>query len=600
MGNGISDILIKSIESQILFLGKISTIDDFAEFQRLSSDEIEQITSQLENYENSSQVIEFLDKNNIAFATTSMGRAVFQINSQGMIVNYKGVDSQLKEEELGLRNIMDVISIPLDDRQLVYPINFIIHKDGQLEIRMRGAAPLEDLEIEGMANCRLNEFGVKTTSIASIREFSPEILKRFNLPTLVEGESLRSTYDDEIINIKNFLKGANYTGEYETYERDGLRPQKMSEFLLTTENRPKIEKVIEKLNQKANGTLQENLTVEKFIQGVDHYYELGQRYGQSVRTMENPFRISDLEVYVNEAYGATEKNKKITSMEAIENIVGLTEELQSIQTNSQVEQRKPFEVSFAETMGANIANLMNNGWVCDNFRHRQDYTLAGEMCDDSYYSLVDEINNIKNKEDEHGNETEQGKKDALIEKNVEKFCLQFFLIGSNIKILQNEMSLRGIEQSKIDEVLEEYMDSFLQNLDLEKMKQSIGNELYTIIQEKFKSIPDKISELEEINGNHKNGLALMMAAESRKEGIFVNNEIYNSNYMYNDFYYKLFEKIKAKLLDKQKAKSALGDCLSGDTLRSGLTGEAIEAVNKAIRSNEISKKNEIDEDEQAE
>ena len=56
-------------------------------------------------------------------------------------------------------------------------------------------------------------------------------------------------------------------------------------------------------------------------------------------------------------------------------------------------------------------------------------------------------------------------------------------------------------------------------------------------------------------------------------------------------------------LKNNQTRSGLEDCMDDDKLRSGLTGKAIEAVSIAIRSsatNEISKKDEIDEDEQAE
>ena len=38
-------------------------------------------------------------------------------------------------------------------------------------------------------------------------------------------------------------------------------------------------------------------SVNDFIKYVDKSYSLGQRYGQAVRIMESPFRISDLEYY---------------------------------------------------------------------------------------------------------------------------------------------------------------------------------------------------------------------------------------------------------------------------------------------------------------
>ena len=67
--------------------------------------------------------------------------------------------------------------------------------------------------------------------------------------------------------------------------------------------------------------------------------------------------------------------------------------------------------------------------------------------------------------------------------------------------------------------------------------------------------------------------------------------------------YESLRKIVDINMSYEEGRSGLEDCMDDDKLRSGLTGKAIEAASIAIRSsatNEISKKDEIDEDEQAE
>ena len=77
---------IKSmVEKGMIIGGKISTIDGFVMFQRVPLEELEQ-----------------LDETEIAFATQSMGRAIFQIGSDNKIRNIKGVDSHLDNKESAL------------------------------------------------------------------------------------------------------------------------------------------------------------------------------------------------------------------------------------------------------------------------------------------------------------------------------------------------------------------------------------------------------------------------------------------------------------------------------------------------------------------
>ena len=176
---------------------------------------------------------------------------------------------------------------------------------------------------------------------------------------------------------------------------------------------------------------------------------MGQRYGQMIRKVESPFRIAEIEYYV--------KQKNI---EAIQNIVGFME--------SMYPSRVPMENYFAKQMGTNLANLLNNNWECKNFMHRQDYTLAGEMCDDAYRCVSSLENEIDNEIEQHPSIREVRKRAVRI-----KALSQVYFLSSTVKYLQDEMRLRGKTKEEIDSVLKDFLDNFVENLDLEKVSNNL-------------------------------------------------------------------------------------------------------------------------------
>ena len=144
---------IKSmIEKRILFGGKISNVDDFLIFTRLPIEELEKI-----------------NETEIAFATGSMGRAIFQMNEDGSIKNIKGVDSHLENDEIITKQLagadassaLNPIAREGSYREITYPINLVKFVDGSLDVRIRGASPLEDLEEEAEKNRKMQGAGIK-------------------------------------------------------------------------------------------------------------------------------------------------------------------------------------------------------------------------------------------------------------------------------------------------------------------------------------------------------------------------------------------------------------------------------------------------------
>ncbi len=147
------------IKNGIIVGRRITMTDGFATFQRL----------QLED-------LEMLDETEIAYATQSMGRAVFQIDKDNKIRNIKGVDSHLDNKEIALTQLSGTkaVYLTIDGKpyqELTHPINLVVFPNKQLDIRIRGTSLLEDIEIEADINAKMQNLGIKLPQIMSIKEY---------------------------------------------------------------------------------------------------------------------------------------------------------------------------------------------------------------------------------------------------------------------------------------------------------------------------------------------------------------------------------------------------------------------------------------------
>lgn len=514
---------IKSmIEKGMIVGGKISTIDGFVMFQRVSLEDLEQ-----------------LDETEIAFATQSMGRAIFQIDSNNKIRNIKGVDSHLDNKEIALVQLSgsDTMPITTDGKEYLestHPINLMVQPGKKMDIRIRGTSPLEDIEIEADINAKMQHLGIKLPQIESVREYPYELAQQLGLPTKIIGsyDEFTSEYREENDQRKRNLHTI-YGERYEEDLPEGLRPERVSEYF-------KRIGVIDSEEFKAFAE-RNNFTVNDFIEYVDKSYSLGQRYGQAVRRMESPFRISDLEYYV--------ENNDIS---AIQDIVEFTQETQGIEV--------AFENIFAKQMGTNIALMMNKGWMCENFVHRQDYSLTGEMCDDSYFNLTEKL-----KELEVRHKDDKGKCEAISNDFKRRFFSQIYLISSNIKVLQDEMQMRGKQPEEIESVMMDFIESFAQSIDFEEMANTFGK--------KEQDIKEAFLNLIGVPRDY----TKMMAGESRADGMIYDEAILRAHQGKNVFYNELSDKLAERLHIDRSFISAKKDLL----------GCAIEATEETTRAGTI-------------
>ena len=157
------------IQRNMIFGGKITRDNGVVMFERLSLEELEK-----------------LDESEIAFATQSMGRAVFTIDSNGRIKNYKGVDSHLDNKEISPAELVGAKSVYVSNPgksylESTYPINLVIFLGKKVDVRIRGGSPLEDLEIEADINSKMQGMGIKLPQILSVKEIPYELAKSIGL-----------------------------------------------------------------------------------------------------------------------------------------------------------------------------------------------------------------------------------------------------------------------------------------------------------------------------------------------------------------------------------------------------------------------------------
>lgn len=178
---------------------------------------------------------------------------------------------------------------------------------------------------------------------------------------------------------------------------------------------------------------------------------------------------------------------------------------------------------------------------CENLIHRQDFSLTGEFCDDSYFDIFKKQAEMKEKY-----KTEPYKADALMGEIRRKYTGQVMHIASCIKVVQNAMSMTGKSQEQIDSILETFVGSFANNLDLQKIGQ-----LFKIDEKAVEEILMREFSVGQ-NWTEK------MAGQDRKEGLVMDEAIYNSHIGNEEFYAKvsgmITERIKIRQSQKEKDK----------------------------------------------
>lgn len=495
------------------------------------------------------------------YATSSMGRSVFTINRQGEIENHKGVDSNLTGNENVVVGLTDThfVGIPNPVSGSMHEISFRTEPSQNgvrtCEFRFRGTSPLEDLEEEADRNEDLSRIGVKVPKLTMVKEYSREKAKKLGLPYHIPGkysdleEKTKLTDVEEVRKRKEKISN-NESLVYVDELEDGYRPMLLREYfeLYGLFDNPEIIKFIEEENA---ATGRKDVSVEDAISSIDRSYSLGQRYGQGIRILGSPFRVSDIQGYIND------KDK-----ESLDLIADFTESMLP-------EDKKGlgFETVFAETMGKNVAMLLNGGWYVNNAMHRQDFDLSGAMCDDAYEELsqvVERYSKIDN----------PGKREGMISEAKKQYIEQIHFVASTVKILQDAMAIRGKTEEEIQGVFETYVDSFVSNLDFEKIAGRIGStrevvvaaltdylDVTKVVEHDREAIPADYP-FEEGTRDY----TLEMARRYRPHAEY-SDSVINANQSFNGFYRELSEGITQKLRLRQLSDTYKDTKITDEELR---------------------------------
>lgn len=510
------------------------------------------------------------------YATSSMGRSVFTINRQGEIENHKGVDSNLTGNENVVVGLTDThfVGIPNPVTGSMHEISLRTEpsKNGArtCEFRFRGTSPLEDLEEEADRNEDLSRIGVKVPKLTMVKEYSREKAKKLGLPYHIPGKYSDLEEKTKLIDVEEVKKrkekiSNNESLVYVDELEDGYRPMLLREYfeIYGLFNNPEIIKFIEEENA---ATGRKDVSVEDAISSIDKSYSLGQRYGQGIRILGSPFRISDIQGYIND------KDK-----ESLDLIADFTESMLS-------EDKKGlgFETVFAETMGKNVAMLLNGGWYVNNVMHRQDFDLSGTMCDDAY----DELSQVVEK---YNKIDDPGKREGMISEAKKKYIEQIHFVASTVKILQDAMAVRGKTEDEIQGVFETYVDSFVSNFDFEKIAGRIGStgeevaaaltdylDVTKVVEHDREAIPADYP-FEEGSRDY----TLEMARRYRPHAEY-SDSVINANQSFNGFYRELSEGITQKLRLRQLSDTYKDIKITDEELRDAdkLLGRGLEDKDK--------------------
>lgn len=397
----------------------------------------------------------------LAYNTYSMGRGIFTVNYKGYIVNYKGVDSKLKDEEniaVGKvdAEIYDVSQKLGKNSEQSYGITVVHFPNQGSEIRVRGASQLQNLINEKQKleeNKQKDKDGlIKFPEITEIKPFSSEFCKMVGLPTT---EQITEKYINEL-KEKDAIEKKKTNGKFGNYALNCLEYMKSKGKPLEEKNQT-WEECFKSLPKEDYEKIKGIPDLEKAIKKQDENYELGAAFGQTTRILENPFRIMDLAFF-------TENNK----VEGAKAILNYTSE----------KSEKEYITNYAETMGKNLAGFMNLNLAYNNWGHRQDFALSAEICDDAYDDVTKVIEIFK---DIDKNE----KYHEYINREAGQYYNQIYLFASNMKVIED--TYRMVGKHVPEDYQEKFVDNFLDNLKnkeetLEKMKTYSDMDLKQILE----------------------------------------------------------------------------------------------------------------------
>ena len=383
------------------------------------------------------EMIENGEIDNIAYNTYSMGRGIFTVGENGEVINFKGVDSGLKDVDniaVGKVNaeIYDISEmLGYDSHYGITVISFPPYLTS--EIRVRGASQFQNLLNEKQKLDEIMEKDtkgiIKLPKILEVKPFSAEFCIKAGLPKV---EEITEEFIEEL-SQKHKTEMENTGGILGNYAFVCLDYMKKIGMPIDVKNQS-WEAFFAELSEEDFDKIKNIQGLSMAIEKQDINYELGAAFGQTTRLLENPFRIMDLSYFVD--------NKKSDSVQAILDY-----------TRGQYD--KDYISLYAENMAKNIAGFMNLGLAYNNWAHRQDFALSGEMCDDAYDDVSKSLSYSKNI-------SEEDKNYKQILKNKTMYYNQIYLFASNMKVIEEAYKTAGIDVPESYKDI--FIDTFIENI----------------------------------------------------------------------------------------------------------------------------------------
>ncbi len=341
------------------------------------------------------KLVESGDIQNLAYNTRTMGRGIFTIDESGKIINYKGVDSKLSiEDSIAVASTEGNIEyVNNEDSYMIMITNFVDRKHGQQfqrsEFRIKGASPLQDLVFEkAMVDYieRNDKRGaVKLPKFDIPVPLDAKMCEKYDLPRVVE-------------TTEDFLTSIN--------------PKSYAGFCLShmKKNGTSFEERNETWREyfeQHHPEWTKNDSLMQVADKEDSKYQLGATFGQAQRVLENPFRIMEVQYYL-----------KHNNVEALNAILDYT-----------TKYKDNYFSDYAQIAGGNAAGFMNLKLAIENFEHRQDYPLSGEICDDAFDDVSSSLYVLR--------PTDEDRYKKL------RFYSQAYVFATNLKVLEDAFLMTG-------------------------------------------------------------------------------------------------------------------------------------------------------------
>lgn len=384
----------------------------------------------------------------------AMGKACFIEAGDGTFLQWKGIGRNKASEKMFRPEVFSK-----DDYGIKYPLGekgpfplFYVEAGGVKLLRFEGTAFYQDLLAETKMTNMANKLGIRTPEIIATIKFSRDFCRKNNLPIPAN--------DDPI-----------------SFEGQGL-----AEF-------------IDQHKDKIDPDLYKRMLSSYEIKDPDYKSAI---LGQNIRKMKNVWRFDDI-------VRALEEKDPEKRIKKTEFIIATSKKILEKEFGQKFTE-KQFLSKVAELLGKNMGIMLRErviqGGSIDT--HKQDITLAGEICDwDGAYLLSDNFLKAHPEtfsdwvyKDNKGNPRDSAKveelKKAWMEEKKVILVRQIFLIANHLKASLDAYKILNGKNFE-DDIIKAYISGISANVKAEDL-----NSL-----KKYLKLHPEVSDSKQIAGDNK-------------------------------------------------------------------------------------------------